>query len=304
MVPKHDTDHENHNPNNPTFDPSVGGKLVTHKDKLIPSVTMQDQDYTYIMDELVAIIRSDRNTVQRFINDMVGNTNTPTSQSKPSMPESKLHRISKMAMKEAVEDKKVELIRSGVKIPENDVDVLDLIDTSDLYGLINEGINKYNHRNTAQGVTNDMVGNTNVPTTVHSSNKATYAEQEEINDLNEDLRHLQHELRGNMDDNDYVSHDETIPVKNVLEPNNTIGAHIVEGNEDSFYDWVDTYDEWNGYYHTPTEEDESGSSHTFTGDNTIFKMFTGDNDIFKLTKIKYNGTSKTRLVSEISTSIK
>ena len=36
----------------------------------------------------------------------------------------------------------------------------------------------------------------------------------------------------------------------------------MEGNKGSFYDWVDTYDEWNGYYHTPTEEDESGSSHT------------------------------------------
>ena len=125
------------------------------------------------------------------------------------------------------------------------MDVLDLIDTSDLYGLINEGINKYNHRNTAQGVTNDMVGITNIPTTVQSDNKATYTEQEEINDLNEELRILQHELRGNIEDDDYVSHDETIPVKNVLKPDNTIGAHIVEGNEELFYDWVDKYDEWN-----------------------------------------------------------
>ena len=106
-----------------------------------------------------------------------------------------------------------------------------------------------------------------------------------------------------MNNNDYVSHDETIPVNNALEPNNTIGAHIVEGNEDSFYDWVDTYDEWNGYYHTPTEEDESGSSHTFTGDNNIFKMFMSDNDIFIIKKKKHNGISKTRLVSETSTSV-
>ena len=54
------------------------------------------------------------------------------------------------------------------------------------------------------------------------------------------------------------------------------------------------YDEWNGYYHTLTEEDEPGSSHTFTGDNNIFE----------LTKIKRNGKSKTRLVSEVSTSVK
>ena len=65
-----------------------------------------------------------------------------------------------------------------------------------------------------------------------------------------------------MDNND-INHDETIPVNNALEPNNTIGAHIVEGNEYLFYDWVDTYDEWNEYCHTLTEEDESGSSHFY-----------------------------------------
>ena len=154
-----------------------------------------------------------------------------------------------------------------------------------------------------KGVTNDMVGNTNVSTTVHSNNKATYAEQEEINDLNEDLRHLGHELRGNMDNNDYVSHDETILVNNALKPNNNIGAHIVKEKEESFYDLVNTYDEWNGYYHTPTEEDEPDSSHTCTGDNNIFKASTGDNNIFKVTRIKHNGISKTRLVSETSTSV-
>ena len=77
---------------------------------MITSVAMQDQDHTDIMDELAAIVRSDHNTVQGFINDMVGNTNTSTSQLKPSMPESTLHRISKMVTKEAVEDKKMELI--------------------------------------------------------------------------------------------------------------------------------------------------------------------------------------------------
>jgi len=57
---------------------------------------------------------------------------------------SKLWRISKKVTKEAVEDKKVELKQSGMKIPAKDVDVLCFIDTSDLYGLINDGINKYN----------------------------------------------------------------------------------------------------------------------------------------------------------------
>ena len=55
-----------------------------------------------------------------------------------------------------------------------------------------------------------------------------------------------------------------------------------------------TYDEWNDYYHIPTEENEPGSSHTFTGDNNVFE----------LTKTKHNRKLKTRLVSRISTSIK
>ena len=303
MAPKHDIDHEHYNPSDAPPNPSFDCKLVTHEAESIPSVAMQDQDHTAIMDELSAMVRSDCNTVQGFIKNMVGNTDASTNQSKPSMPESTLHRISKMIMKEAVEDKKMELTYSGLQISENDVDVLSLFDTSKLYGLINDNINKYNHRNTAHGVTNNMVGITNVPTTVHSNNEATYAEQEEINDLNEDLSHLRHKLRGNMDNDDYVSHDETIPANNVLKSNNTIGAHIVVGKEDSFYDWVDTYDELNGYYHTPTEEDEPGSSHTFTSDNNIYKMFMGDNDIFQITKIKHNGISKIRLVSGTSTSV-
>ena len=184
----------------------------------------------------------------------------PPNQLRSRMPESTLHRISKMVMKEAIEDKKMDLMRSGTKIPENDVDVLDLINILKLYGLINDGINKYNHRNTVHGVTNNMVDNTNIPTTVHSSNEATCTEQEEINGLNKDLCHLRYELRGNINDDDNKnSHDETILANNGLKSNNNIGAHIVEEKKESFYDWVDTYDEWNGYYHTPTEEDESES---------------------------------------------
>ena len=67
-----------------------------------------------------------------------------------------------------------------MKIPENNADVLDLISTSDLYGLINEGINKYNHSNTVQGVVNDVVGITNIPTTVHSNNETTYEEKKKL----------------------------------------------------------------------------------------------------------------------------
>ena len=53
-----------------------------------------------------------------------------------------------MVKKEAVEDKKMELMRSGTKILAKDIDVLSLINTSDLYGLINDGINNYNDCNT------------------------------------------------------------------------------------------------------------------------------------------------------------
>ena len=62
-----------------------------------------------------------------------------------------------MVMKEAVEDKKMELIQSGTKIPAKDIDVLYLIDTFELYGLINDGINKCNNRSTMQGFINDML---------------------------------------------------------------------------------------------------------------------------------------------------
>ena len=143
-----------------------------------------------------------------------------------------------MIMKEAVEDKKMELTQAGMKIPDNDADVLSLFDTSELYGLINDGINKYNHRNTVQGCINDMVGNTNVPVVVHNSNEATYTEQEEIDNLNEDLRHLRSELRGNINDDDHGNnYDDSNLVDNGLNSNNTIGAHIVEEKDDWSYEY-------------------------------------------------------------------
>ena len=188
----------------------------------------------------------------------------------------------------------MELMRLDTKIPMNDVDVLDLIDTSELYGLINDGIDKYNNRSTVQGFINDMVGNTNVPTMVHNSHEATYTEQDEINDLYEDLLHLRNGLGDKINDvNNKNSHDNTNLADTGLKSYNTIGAYIVEEKEGWFYRLADTYDEWNNYYHTPTEDNEPGSSHTFTGDNSIFKLI----------KTKHIGKSKTRLVSEVSTSI-
>ena len=90
------------------------------------------------MDELVAMIR-------------------PLKQLRSSIHEYTLHRTSKIVIKEAVEDKKLEIMRSGTMIPAKDVDVLCLIDTSDLYKLINDGINKYNGHNTVQGFINDIL---------------------------------------------------------------------------------------------------------------------------------------------------
>ena len=76
-------------------------------------------------------------------------------------------------MKEAGEDKKVELKQSGKEIPAKDVDILRLIDTSYLYGLINDGINKYNDSNTTQGFINTMFDNTNTATVVNNNNRTT-----------------------------------------------------------------------------------------------------------------------------------
>ena len=81
-----------------------------------------------------------------------------------------------------------------------------------------------------------MVGNTNVPTIVHNSKAATYTEQDGINDLNGDLRHLRYGLGDNInDDNNKNSHDNTNITDNGLKSNNTIGAHIVEEKKRWFY---------------------------------------------------------------------
>ena len=182
-------------------------------------------------------------------------------------------------MKEAVEDMKMELMQLGTKIPAKDIDVLCLIDTSDLYGLINDGINKYNDRNTVQGFINDTISNTNVPIVVESSNEWSAASK-----LGKAKPVVVH---GN-------NHGNTKFANTGLKSNNILNAHIVEEKEGWFYGWTDTYDEWNNYYYTPTEENEPGSSHTFKDDNSIFKF----------TKTKHNGRSKTRLVSEVPTSVK
>ena len=91
MAPKHDTDHGHHNPSDPQSTTSIDCKLVTQEDESIPFETMKNEDTTDIIDELAA---------------MIG----PPNKLRSSMPESKLHWISKIIMKEAIEDKKMELM--------------------------------------------------------------------------------------------------------------------------------------------------------------------------------------------------
>ena len=260
MTCKHDTGRGHHNPSDPQSTKSVDCKLATGKDESFSSEAVKNLNTTDSMDELAAMKQ-------------------PSNPMGSLIPRFTLQRISKRIMKEAVEQKKVELKEFGTKIPVKDVDVLRLVNTLDLYGLINDSINKYNNCNTVQGFTNDMVGNADAPTVIEGINKAPQASK-----LGNAKPVVVHEN----------NHDNTKLTDTELESNNTLGVYIVEEIEGWYYEWADTYDKWNNYYYTPTKDNKLGSSHTFTGDNSIFK----------LTKTKHNGKSKTRLVSEVPTSVK
>ena len=117
-------------------------------------------------------------------------------------------------MKEVVEDKKTELKQSGKEIPAEDVDILRRIDTSYLYGLINDGINKYNDSNTTQ-ITNMFV-DMNTATVVDTNNKTTTN-----NKASEAKPIVVHE-----NNNGAMKLAET-----GMESNNTLGAHIMEEKE-------------------------------------------------------------------------
>ena len=129
---------------------------------------------------------------------------------------------------------------------------------------------------------NDMVletSHTDAPTVVKDNNKATAASK-----LGKAKPVVVHKNSNG-----------TMKLVNTgLKSNNTLGAHIIGEKEGWFNKWADKYDVWNDYSYTPTKENEPGSSHTFMGDNSIFKF----------TKTKHNRKSKTRIVSEVSTSIK
>ena len=133
-----------------------------------------------------------------------------------SIPKSTLQKISKREMIEAVEDKKMKLKQSDTKIPAKDVDVLRLIDTSDLYGLINDGIIEYNVCNMVQEFTNDVVGNVNALTMIEGINEVTV-----VSKLRKAKPGVVHE----------INHGNTKLTNTKFESNNTLGTHIVEEEE-------------------------------------------------------------------------
>ena len=90
MTCKHNNDLGYHNPSNAQSTPSVECKLTTGKDESISYKIVKNGDTTNIMDELATMKR-------------------PSNPLGSSIPEPTLQRISKKVLKEAVEDKKVEL---------------------------------------------------------------------------------------------------------------------------------------------------------------------------------------------------
>ena len=124
-----------------------------------------------------------------------------------------------------------------------------------------------------------MVGNTNVPSVVKSSDKATPASK--LGKAKPVAVHKNNHGNKNL-------------ANTGLKSNHILGAHIVEENEGWFYGWADKYDVWNNLSHISTNENKPSSSYTFTGNNSIFK----------LNKTKLNEKSKTKIVGEVPTSIK
>ena len=126
--------------------------LINDGIKQFSSKSLKNEDITAIMKELKPVERP---------HDPLGSSN----------PKSALHWVSKEVTKQAVEDKKAELRQSGMQIPAKDIDILHLIDTSYLYGLINDGINAYNDSHTTQ--ITSIFDNTNTATVVDTNNKTT-----------------------------------------------------------------------------------------------------------------------------------
>ena len=133
-----------------------------------------------------------------------------------------------------------------------------------------------------EGFISDMLpesGYLEAPTIIEDSNKTT--NENEMEDLKPTV----------VDENNNDSVERT---NTILEPNNILGSHVLEEKEEWFYQWVDNYDVWNNDSYTPTKANEMRGS----------KTSIGGTGVFNLPNTKHNGKSKTRIVSEVSTSNK
>ena len=94
----------------------------------------------------------------------------------------------------------------------------------------------------------------------------------------------------NQSDQEYIASEQDNGLERVtikLVPN-----IILEEEEDGFYQWAGKYELWNNKPYAPTKGNAMWGSHTFNVDSSVFN----------LTKTKHNRESKTRIVSEVSTS--
>ena len=66
---------------------------------------------------------------------------------------------------------------------------------------------------------------------------------------------------------------------------------ILKEEEDRFHQWAHQYGQWDNTPYTPVDEDDVGGSHLFNVEN---------HHVFNISKIKQDGMSKTRAVSELS----
>jgi len=67
---------------------------------------------------------------------------------------------------------------------------------------------------------------------------------------------------------------------------------ILEEEKEGINRWADNYDQWDNNPYTPVKDDETGGSHTFNVDHSVFN----------LTKTKQNWKSKIIIVSKVSES--
>ena len=102
-----------------------------------------------------------------------------------------------------------------------------------------------------------------------------------------DILNQEHQDYYNRQDQQYIGHKYNSGLERItLE---LVPDIILEQEEHIIYQWADQDDQHDNTSYTPVEEDDVGSSH----------IYNVDNHVFNITKIKQDGTSKTRTVSEL-----